>query len=97
MSEKKINKVYELDECLTGAVTGGSGAELPDHMEAEAGLGEGDIHTPFQRMVYVVREGDDLRSVAKKFNTAAIAVAIMNGLDPDAPLIPGTELMIPFA
>ena len=45
--------------------------------------------------VYQVQPGDTLETIAEKFGITVEALAAYNGLDPDAPINPGTILHIP--
>ena len=45
--------------------------------------------------VYQVQPGETLTSIAEKFGITVEALAAYNGLDPDAPINPGTILHIP--
>jgi peptidoglycan hydrolase-like protein with peptidoglycan-binding domain len=52
---------------------------------------------PARRMVYVVRNGDSLTSIAHRFHTTVAALARANHLDPSHYLIIGTRLRVPAA
>jgi LysM repeat protein len=44
---------------------------------------------------YTVQPGDTLAGIADQFGTTVDAIAALNGINPDDPLIPGTVLAIP--
>jgi len=44
---------------------------------------------------YTVIPEDTLEDIAARFGTTVEAIAALNGIDPDDPLIPGTVLAIP--
>lgn len=50
---------------------------------------------PISGIKRTVVKGDTLKSIAKKYNADATEIAQFNGLDADAPLTVGTEIIIP--
>ncbi len=44
--------------------------------------------------IYVVKEGDTLSSIARRFDVPLLAIIFWNRLDPNAPIHPGDELII---
>ncbi len=65
----------------------------PDHDPANPD-GPG-IEEQAPTTVYQVQPGDTLSALAEKFHTTVEDLAACNGLDPAAPLTPGTTLKIP--
>jgi LysM repeat protein len=49
------------------------------------------------RLVYLVRSGDSLTSIARRFRTTVAALARLNHLDPSRTLLIGTRLHVPRA
>jgi LysM repeat protein len=52
---------------------------------------------PVARLVYVVRAGDSLTAIAKRFHTSVTALARVNHLNPSRYLLIGTRLRVPGA
>jgi len=50
---------------------------------------------PVSGVKYEVQRGGTLHDVAKKFDADVEEIALFNGIDPDAPLAAGTELIVP--
>lgn len=50
---------------------------------------------PVSGVKYTVKSGGTLYDVAKKFDADVEEIALYNGIDPEAPLAAGTELIIP--
>jgi membrane-bound lytic murein transglycosylase D len=44
--------------------------------------------------IYVVKEGDNLSSIAERFNVPVLAIIFWNRIDPNEPIHPGDELII---
>jgi hypothetical protein len=44
--------------------------------------------------IYVVKKGDNLSSIAHRFDVPLVALIFWNRLDPNAPIHPGDELII---
>jgi membrane peptidoglycan carboxypeptidase len=61
----------------------------PSPTETPAPSPDGDV------FYYTVIPGDTLEDIAARFGTTVEAIAALNGIDPDDPLIPGTVLAIP--
>jgi soluble lytic murein transglycosylase-like protein len=57
--------------------------------------GTGAAAGPGPSGAYVVQLGDTLTGIAARSNVSVEAVAAMNGIDPDAPLLAGTALKLP--
>jgi membrane peptidoglycan carboxypeptidase len=61
----------------------------PSPTETPAPSPDGDV------FYYTVVPDDTLEDIAARFGTTVEAIAALNGIDPDDPLIPGTVLAIP--
>jgi LysM repeat protein len=76
----------------------GSKITIPTVSEAASALQNAGVSTgggPGPLGSYVVRPGDTLTGIASRSGVALDAVAFMNGLDPDKPLLIGTVLKLP--
>jgi len=77
----------------------GSKITIPTVSEAASALQSGGVSTgsggPGPLGSYVVRPGDTLSAIAGRSGVAMSAVAFMNGIDPDKPLLIGTVLKLP--
>jgi membrane-bound lytic murein transglycosylase D len=65
----------------------------------------GDFQTRYQDLltgwlaeqkerIYVVKKGDNLSSIAERFNVPVLAIIFWNRIDPEKPIHPGDELII---
>lgn len=52
---------------------------------------------PSEPVIYVVQEGDQLGLIAQQFGVSTQALATANGIEIDAPILVGQELVIPVA
>jgi N-acetylmuramoyl-L-alanine amidase len=73
---------------------------IPSEAEAAGALAGGPAvgrqsPAPTPTGPYTVRPGDTLSSIAARSGASAEQVALMNGLDPDRPLLAGTPLKLP--
>jgi LysM repeat protein len=93
-SEIKIPSVSEAAQAL--ATGGGSGSVSgPDSDSDGSSTGTTTSSGAPPLGAYTVRSGDTLSSIASRSGVPMVAVANMNGVDPNAPLLIGTVLKLP--
>jgi len=54
----------------------------------------GNLSSSQKKSVYVIRKGDNLSSIAEKFNIPLAALIIWNRIDPKSPIHPGDRIVI---
>src|SRR5215211_4231475 len=79
-----------------GSSTASSGAPAPDGTGAAPSATVATVSSgPAPQGHYKVRPGDTLSALAASSGVSVDAMAAMNGIDPDAPLLVGTLLKLP--